>query len=222
MVTARAADRLTPQRTRPLLFADWPRLLFSNPPRLVETLVDARIHDPLWIREAVGSRMPDKNSASIRELFLRNKRGLLDYLTRRVGREAASDLLQETFLRVLGREAIADIADPPAYLRRTAANLATDFGRRSHLETKVLVFDADSVDAPSDESTPEQQVETKQRSRRFALAIQELPPRCRQVFTMRMRDKLHQDEIAQQLGISRKMVDRHLQIAIERCRKALK
>jgi RNA polymerase sigma-70 factor (ECF subfamily) len=166
--------------------------------------------------------MPDKKSASMRELFLRNKRGLLDYLTRRVGRDDASDLLQETFLRVLGRGAVADIADPAAYLRQTAANLATDFGRRGKLRAKVLVADADALDAPSEERTPEEQIEASQRSRRFARAIEELPPRCRLVFTLRMRDKLPPDEIARRLGISRKMVDRHLQIAIERCRKALK
>jgi RNA polymerase sigma factor (sigma-70 family) len=165
--------------------------------------------------------MPDKKSASIRELFLRNKRGLLDYLTRRVGREHASDLLQETFLRILSRDALADIADPPAYLRRTAANLATDFGRRGHLEAKVLVPDAEAADAPSQDKTPEEEIETRERAKRFAAAIAALPPRCREVFTLRMRDKLPQDEIARRLGISRKMVDRHLQIAIERCRKAL-
>jgi RNA polymerase sigma factor (sigma-70 family) len=165
--------------------------------------------------------MPDKKSASLRELFLRNKRGLLTYLTRRVGRADAPDLLQETFLRVLDRGAAAEIADPAAYLRRTAANLATDHGRRSDQEAKLLIFDA-AADAAAEETTPEERIEARERYRRFALAIEALPPRCRQVFTLRMRDKLRPDEIARRLGISRKMVDRHLQIAIERCRKALK
>ena len=45
--------------------------------------------------------MSDIKFLSFRELFLRNKRGLLTFLTRRVGREDASDLLQETFVRAL-------------------------------------------------------------------------------------------------------------------------
>jgi RNA polymerase sigma factor (sigma-70 family) len=175
----------------------------------------------VWTSGAVGNCMPDKKSASIRELFLRNKRGLLDYLTRRVGRADAPDLLQETFLRVLDRGAAVEIADPAAYLRRTAANLATDHGRRGDQEAKLLVFDAAAA-APSEDLTPEERVDAAERARRLFMAIEVLPPRCRQVFTLRMRDKLPPDEIARRLRISRKMVDRHLQIAIERCRKALK
>jgi RNA polymerase sigma factor (sigma-70 family) len=166
--------------------------------------------------------MPEKKLSSIRELFQRNKRDLLRYLTRRVGREDAPDLLQETFARALRYDEFAAVADPPAYMRQTAANLATDFGRRRNSETKVLVFDAASHDAPSNELSPQEHVEISERGRMLAGAIEALPPRCREVFTMRMHEDIPQDEIARRLGITRKMVDRHLQIAIQRCRAALK
>ena len=57
--------------------------------------------------------MPDQKSSSIRELFLRNKRGLLSYLTRRVGPDDASDLLQETFVRALRHDEFAAVAESP-------------------------------------------------------------------------------------------------------------
>lgn len=165
--------------------------------------------------------MSDNKFSSIRELFTRSQRDLLRLLTRRVGRDNAPDLLQEAFLRVLRRNTMQDIADPPAYLRRTVVNLAMDFSRRRKIETKFMVCDAAACDAPSEDALPEQLVDAGQRSRLLASAIDALPPKCRQVFVMRMHDDIPQDEIARRLGISRNMVDRHMRIAIQRCRSAL-
>jgi RNA polymerase sigma factor (sigma-70 family) len=156
------------------------------------------------------------------ELFRHHRRDLLAYLGRRAGRDNASDLAQEAFLRVLTHGAVAEIADPPAYLRRTASNLATDFARRQKTETKFFVPDDTPHETPSDEALPDQRLEHSERSRLLASAIDSLPPRCRQVFVMRMHENIPQDEIARRLGITRNMVDRHMRIAIERCRLAVK
>lgn len=165
--------------------------------------------------------MSDSKFSTMRELFARSQRDLLRLLARRVGREDAPDLLQEAFLRVLHRNATQEIADPPAYLRRTAVNLAQDFTRRRRLETKFFVPVEAAPDAPSMEPTAEQVVDDDRRSARLAAAIDALPPKCREVFVMRMHQDVPQDEIARRLGISRNMVDRHLRIAIQRCRTAL-
>lgn len=166
--------------------------------------------------------MVDKTTASFRELFLRNRRGLLRYLTRRVGRENAPDLLQETFVRLLSRETAAEIVDPPAYLRRTAGNLANDFSRHRELERKLIDSDADSFDAASDEPSAERLVEEAQRRARLAEAVAALPPRCREIFEMRVGQNMSQRDIAIKLGISRKTVEQHFHLAMERCRAAIK
>ncbi|QGN00118.1 RNA polymerase sigma factor [Methylocystis parvus] len=159
----------------------------------------------------------------IRHLFENNKRELLKFLTRRVGREEAPDLLQEAYARVLvATHDGKDIADPSAYLRRTAANLATDFTRRRINDFKVLVFDDRVPDALSSDPTPEESLEALDNSRQLAAAVGALPPKCREVFMMRMYEGVGHDEIAKRLGISRKMVERHMKTAIQRCRKALR
>ena len=84
--------------------------------------------------------MSDKKIVSIRDLFERNRRALMGYLTRRVGPEAASDLLQETFVRVLRHERLDTVADPPAFLQQVAANLTRDFARRRKTETQISAF----------------------------------------------------------------------------------
>ncbi|PWB93613.1 RNA polymerase sigma factor [Methylosinus sporium] len=166
--------------------------------------------------------MVDKTTASFRALFMSNRRALLRYLTRRVGRENAPDLLQETFVRLLTRETAAEIVDPPAYLRRTAGNLAKDFARHRALERKIVDADADSCDAASEEPSAEHLVEDAQRRARLAKAVAALPPRCREIFEMRVGQNMSQRDIAATLGISRKTVEQHFRLAMERCRTAIK
>ena len=165
--------------------------------------------------------MPDKKLSSIRELFLRNKRGLLSYLTRRVGPNDASDLLQETFVRALRHDEFEAVADPPAFLKQIAINLSRDFARRQASEAKYFV----PGDAPEDISetavAPDDLCDAHERARRFLAAVDALPPKCREVFVLRRFEDQSQDQIAERLGISRNMVEKHLRLAMERCRAAL-
>jgi len=165
--------------------------------------------------------MPDPRSHRFRELFRRNKRVLLDYLKRRVGPENASDLLQETFVRAIRREDFDSVADPPAFLKQIAINLSRDFARRRDSEAKYFV----PGDAPEDISepavAPDALYETEELARRLLAAIEALPPKCRQAFVMRRFEDLSHEEIAARLGVSRNMVEKHLRLAMERCRAAL-
>jgi RNA polymerase sigma factor (sigma-70 family) len=158
---------------------------------------------------------------SIGELFERNKRDLLDYLTRRVGREDAFDLLQETFVRMLRRDATEAIIDQDAYVRTTAINLARDFSRHSRSKAKYFA----PVDVPPDAAEPAlgplEHYEVGEKARLLCAAIEALPPKCREAFVLRRFHDLSHDEIAKRLGISRNMVEKHLRLALERCRAAL-
>lgn len=165
--------------------------------------------------------MSDSKLNSIRDLFARSQRDLMRLLTRRVGRDDAADIVQETFLRVMSRDISQTIVDPGAYVRRTAVNLAMDVSRRRRLETKLFVPEDSAPEAPSQEASAEQSLDADRRAGLLTEAIDTLPPKCREVFVMRMHQELPQDEIARRLGISRNMVDRHLRIAIQRCRKAV-
>ncbi len=165
--------------------------------------------------------MFDKKQNFISGLFERNKRDLLTYFTHRVGREDASDLLQETFVRVLRNGQLEAAANPSGYLHQMASNLATDFTRRRKMQLKYVIPGDIPDDVPADDASAEQQVDASQRSHVLQMAIDTLPPRCRQIFVMRMHEDVPQDVIAKRLGITRNMVDRHLRIAIERCRMAV-
>lgn len=165
--------------------------------------------------------MSSRNRRIIRELFERNRRDLLGFLSRKVGGQAAPDLLQETFLRVLRYEKLDSVADPRAFLKTTAANLSRDFVRRRETQNKYVDPEADGADRPDAEAAPDAILDAKMRTARLIAAVEALPPRCREVFIMRRFHDLPQQEIADRLGISRNMVEKHLRLALSRCRAAL-
>jgi RNA polymerase sigma-70 factor (ECF subfamily) len=165
--------------------------------------------------------MSDDKAHFIRELFERNRRALTGYLTRRVGPEAASDLLQETFVRALRHERLDHVVDPPAFLQQIAVNLTRDFTRRRKTETKYLRHDALLGERPSGDAPADERVDYERRARRLAAAIEALPPRCREVFLLSAFEDLPFDEIARRLGISERMVRQHMSIAMRRCWAAL-
>jgi len=59
------------------------------------------------------------------------------------------------------------------------------------------------------------------RLRILAAAVDDLPPRCREVFLMSRLDGLGNGEIAGRLGISRNMVEKHIIKAMMHCRRRL-
>jgi RNA polymerase sigma-70 factor (ECF subfamily) len=165
--------------------------------------------------------MANKRSHLIRELFTRNKRDLLAYFTRRVGREDASDLLQETFVRILRHGQFEAVADPLPFLQQIANNLARDFARRGKTEAKYFEFGDLPQDAPSGEAPPDARIEADEQRRLLFAAIETLPPRCREVFALHMYDSLPLAEIAKRLGISKNMTHKHMRLALQRCFAAL-
>ncbi len=127
------------------------------------------------------------------------------------------DLVQECLVRVLRAREAGPVASPKGLLFAVARNLALDTVRRQ----KVIAFEPMTENPDSSvfkDSTDV--VETISKQQEFALltqAIQTLPERCRQVFTLRTAYGLSQREIAEKLGISENTVEKQMGKGIRRC-----
>ena len=144
--------------------------------------------------------------------YLNSYSRLRQALQRRTGcAAAAEDLSQDVYLRLADRED-RDLASPEAYVARTAANLALDW-RRSAVRRGVMApFPSDlASDLPSAERT----LVARERLKLVLQIADRLPPRCREVFVLRKLEGLEQREIAERLGISMNMVQKHLRKALE-------
>lgn len=165
--------------------------------------------------------MSEKKLHPIGELFERNSRALLAYLTRRVGAQAAPDLLQETFARALRRDALNGVSDPAAFLQRIAVNLTRDFARRRRIEARYLSLDRFLGERPSEAAKPDEMVDYQRRARLLAAAIEALPPRRREVFELCAFEDLSFAQIAHRLGMSERMARQHMSLAMRSCWAAL-
>lgn len=136
-------------------------------------------------------------------------------------RDCAADVVQDAYLKVAAMDDVASVANPLAFLHRMTRNLSIDVLRERevrdrHMETGQLpehVADA----------TPggERRAIGQQRLALLASVVDELPPRCREVFFLRKVELLHPEDIAKRLGISRNMVEKHLRKALVHCQARL-
>jgi len=144
-------------------------------------------------------------------------------LQHRLGdRNAAEEAMQESFARFAAAGAAAAPDKQRPYLFQIAANLLHDRAReRLKQGGEVLSFDdpgAGADDFPADASAcPQTAAEHRQRLGRLSVALEELPERQREAFVLHRFDGLTQEEVAQRMGISRRMVSKHLSRAFAYC-----
>ena len=166
--------------------------------------------------------MAEKDRSSLLRLFVAHYAELTGYLTRRLGSPGqASEVAHDTYLRLQGLNSAPEIDNPRAYLYRVADNIALDRLRAEGRRARLLVQDDSADEQPSDAPSAETVLEHKERLRLLAVAIDELPPRCREVFLLHKIDGLSHGEIAKRLGISRSMAEKHVMRALAYCRDRL-
>ena len=157
--------------------------------------------------------------------FLENEAAIKRFLRRFVSRaQDVEDITQETFLRAYAAEAAHEVHAPKAFLFRVARNLALNERAKLSNSATDLVgdFSDPGVLGSEDQASPEDQVDTRQRMRFLAEALETLPPQCRRVFIMRKIHGLSHKEIASRLGISVKTVEKHIATGLTKCSEYLR
>lgn len=156
-------------------------------------------------------------------------RELLNFLSRTVNdRDAAADLAQESYARVLAlRQSGETISNARALLYRTARNLVIDRHRRTEIrahEDIDALADSDHAAAAPRYAQPEEAYAYEQHARAIVAAIEALPPRCREAFVLNRFEGMSHQEVADRMGISKNMVAQHIirgVLACQECEDAL-
>jgi RNA polymerase sigma factor (sigma-70 family) len=127
------------------------------------------------------------------------------------------DVVQETYLRLLRARERGEVTSPKAFLFAVARNLALDrFRHREVVPTESLAESEGLAVMDEGGSTPDL-IAHHQELALLTEAIQSLPDRCRQIFTLRKVYGLAQSEIAAQLGVSENTVSAQLTIGVKKC-----
>jgi RNA polymerase sigma factor (sigma-70 family) len=127
------------------------------------------------------------------------------------------DIVQEAYLRVLRARERTPMQSPKAFLFATARNLALDAIRHRHVARNEPVIENDGWDVLYGDDDVAETVARNQELELLTEAIQSLPDRCRQVFTLRKVYGMSQAEIARQLAISEHTVSAQLTIGVHKC-----
>ena len=161
--------------------------------------------------------------------FFEKREALLLFLAARARSMAtAEDLLQDLYVRVATLPATGDVRSPSALLYRMAANLLVDHVRTNQrssrrnaqwrVETRTVLGGEDVMGEPPADDL----IVSKQRARQLAEAVAALPPQMGRAFRLHKLDGLSQKETAQAMGVSRKMVEQHIGVAIRRLAERLR
>ena len=159
--------------------------------------------------------MPSPEFA-VQTLYSHHHGWLNQWLRYRLGNAAdAADLAQDTFVRLLQRTERLELKAPRAFLRTIARGLVIDHWRREEIERAYLetIAHLPEAEVPSAEA----RALVMELLERIARLLEGLKPKVRKAFLLAQCDGLSHKQIAEQMGISLRSVERYVAQALYHC-----
>jgi RNA polymerase sigma factor (sigma-70 family) len=135
--------------------------------------------------------------------------------------EDIHDLRQETYARLYEAAQTHRPTAAKPFLFKIAQRLMAARIRRRRIVAIDSMEDFDVSSMLVDDISPERDTAAHQELRQLAEAIDDLPPKCREVIWMRRIDDLSQREVAARLDLSEKTVEKHVMKGMKRLIDAL-
>ncbi|SRR5690606_1906177 len=168
-------------------------------------------------------RTGDTVAAYVEALFREYRAPLSRYLAGLLpNAEDADELLQETYLRLLRQECLGHIeANARAYVFQVATNLVRDYFRRrkAHRLDQHAALESHSGERALQE--PEESVHLDATLARLKAALLALEPAVCRVFLMHRFNDMTYPQIARDLGIGIRTVERYMSIAVASLRNSI-
>jgi RNA polymerase sigma factor (sigma-70 family) len=150
-----------------------------------------------------------------------HERELRAYLRARFPMMDADDLVQETYARVLRARQVGHATPTRAYLFVVARNVALDLVRREKVVAMERLGNLAELSVVEERPDAAETLSHEQELALLDAAMRALPPRCREILTLRRIEGLSHRAIAEKLGIAEGTVNAQLAIGVMRCRQFL-
>lgn len=162
------------------------------------------------------SQSETDSTIPIEVLYCTHHGWLHSWLRRSVGcSHQAADIAQDTFVRLLLRQQPVSDSAPRALLARIARGLMIDHWRRDVLERSYL--DAIAQLPTTSHPSPEVRYEALQCLERISQLLDGLKPAVREAFLLYQLGGLNYQQVALELGVSSRTVERHVASALVHC-----
>lgn len=135
-------------------------------------------------------------------------------------REAAADIVQDVFARALAAGPRMTDEDDRRVLYASTRNAAVEHYRSRKRRADIVAALVPEQLAPPVVS-PEAGLEARQALYALDQALNQLSPRCREIFILRRVEGLSNAEIADRYGISVNGVEKHIARALRHCQQCL-
>ncbi|PWE44863.1 RNA polymerase sigma factor [Pseudomonas prosekii] len=148
---------------------------------------------------------------------------ILHFLRKRTDNPSdAADMTQDVFAQWLDYGDRAKVEQPRAFLFQMARNLLRDHWRRQKVRHIVQAHhETDNEPVADDQHDPLAGAQRLQRLEQLKTVLAELSPRRREALMLHRFEGLSQAQIAERMGISLSMVEKHIAFALLHCKRRL-
>lgn len=166
--------------------------------------------------------VPAEESRWFKEEIRPHEREMRAFLQRRFPTIGdIDDVVQETYARLLRARKAGTATLTRGYLFVIARNVALDLVRRDRTVSLERLGGIEPLYVVEDRPDAAEAVSHEQELQLLAEAMRGLPPRCREILTLRRIEGLSHRAIADRLGIAEGTVNAQLAIGLMRCRAYL-
>ncbi|AWB68960.1 RNA polymerase subunit sigma-70 [Saccharobesus litoralis] len=162
----------------------------------------------------------EHQNKQIYQVYLSARDNLTQLVSIIVPSKEVEDIVQETYVKVCQQVDSNDLHNPRSFMMKTAKNLALDYLKRA--ETRLVSGYDESFETgveeifnPSHDTCT--QAQNNQELATFCQAVSLLPTQTRKAFVLKRVFGYSQKEIAQELNIAEKTVEKHISNGFKKC-----
>ena len=165
----------------------------------------------------LSERIANDDQLAYRQLFMQFYNKLSRFVMGFTkSKELTEEIVSDVFINVWRRRKnIQEIMNLKLYLYVSAKNITFNYLKKLHREN---LTDLDSVEIEPEDpfADPGAAMITREMNLKLKAAINDLPPRCKLIFTLIKEDDLTYKQTATLLGISESTVENQLSIALKK------
>lgn len=137
--------------------------------------------------------------------------------------ENAKEVVQDVFIAIWNnRDNLREDGNLKSYLFTATKNKCLNFLEKKRLKTVSISNQSENdrpvLQVPSGEISSDETMELNELRASIFDEVQQLPPKCKQIFVLSREEGFSHKEIASQLGVSPKTVENQIGIALKRIR----